>query len=202
MIKIETEKIPILVWADAADMVGFDEAIAQAKNLANHPVARQHVALMPDFHVGYGMPIGGVFATQGGVLPNAVGVDIGCGMIAARTDIQAESLDRDTLQAIRTGIHERVPVGFSQHETPQVLWEGARETAEGLPVIAARYVAASLQVGSLGGGNHFIELQKDSEGFVWLMVHSGSRNLGKQVCEHYDKIARSYMQAMSIEVPS
>ena len=125
MIKIETEKIPILVWAEATDMVGFDEAIAQAKNLANHPIARQHVALMPDFHVGYGMPIGGVMATKGGVLPNAVGVDIGCGMIAARTDIEAESLDRDTLQAIRAEVHNRVPVGFKQHETPQVMWEGA-----------------------------------------------------------------------------
>ena len=113
MIKIETEKIPILVWAETADMVGFDEALAQAKNLANHPIARQHVALMPDFHVGYGMPIGGVMATKGGVLPNAVGVDIGCGMIAARTDIEAASLDRDTLQAIRAEVHKRVPVGFS-----------------------------------------------------------------------------------------
>jgi tRNA-splicing ligase RtcB len=157
---------------------------------------------MPDFHVGYGMPIGGVLATQGGVLPNAVGVDIGCGMIAARTAIEAESLDRATLQTIRAAIHQQVPVGFKQHDRPQALWEGARETAETLPVIKARYSAASMQVGSLGGGNHFIELQKDGEGFVWLMVHSGSRNLGKQVCEHYDKIARSYMTSMSIEVPS
>jgi tRNA-splicing ligase RtcB len=123
-------------------------------------------------------------------------------MIAARTDIEAESLDRDTLQAIRLEVHHRVPVGFGQHETPQTLWEGAAEGIEKLPVIARRYEAARLQVGSLGSGNHFIELQKDGEGFVWLMVHSGSRNLGKQVCDHYDRIARAYMKGMSIEVPS
>jgi tRNA-splicing ligase RtcB len=202
MIKIETEKIPIYIWAEETDLVGFDSAIDQARDLANHPVARQHVALMPDFHVGYGMPIGGVLATKGGVLPNAVGVDIGCGMIAARTGIEAASLDRDTLQAIRAEVHKRVPVGFKQHDRPQVLWEGARETADALPVIAKRVDAAALQVGSLGGGNHFIELQKDADGHVWLMVHSGSRNLGKQVCEHYDRIARGYMAAMLIELPS
>jgi tRNA-splicing ligase RtcB len=123
-------------------------------------------------------------------------------MIAARTDIAADSLDRGTLQAIRAEVHNRVPVGFKQHETPQFLWDGARETAAALPVIAKRVDAAALQIGSLGGGNHFIELQKDGEGHVWLMVHSGSRNLGKQVCEHYDRIARDYMAAMSVEVPS
>jgi tRNA-splicing ligase RtcB len=202
MIKFETERIPIYVWAEETDLAGFDSAIDQARDLANHPIARQHVALMPDFHVGYGMPIGGVLATKGGVLPNAVGVDIGCGMIAARTDIEAASLNRDTLQAIRAEVHARVPVGFNQHATPQFLWDGAREAAEVLPVIAKRFDAASLQVGSLGGGNHFIEMQRDGEGHVWLMVHSGSRNLGKQVCDYYDRIARNYMAAMSIEVPS
>src|SRR5258708_4437056 len=100
MITIETEHIPILVWAEEGDLPGFESAIAQARNLANHPLAHGHVALMPDFHVGYGMPIGGVFATKGGVLPNAVGVDIGCGMIACRTELRAEALDRETLQAV------------------------------------------------------------------------------------------------------
>mgnify|MGYP001609578800 FL=1 len=75
---IATEKLPIKIWAEEADLVGFDNALEQAKNLANHPLAKKWVCLMPDFHVGYGMPIGGVLATQGGVIPNAVGVDIGC----------------------------------------------------------------------------------------------------------------------------
>src|SRR5205814_311526 len=94
MIRIETEKLPILIWAEEEDLAGQDGAIEQAKNLANHPLARKHIALMPDFHVGYGMPIGGVMATSGGVIPNAVGVDIGCGMIALQTELEAESFDR------------------------------------------------------------------------------------------------------------
>src|SRR3954470_2640767 len=100
MITIETERIPIFLWAEEADLPGYESAISQARNLANHPLARQHVALMPDFHVGYGMPIGGVLATKGGVLPNAVGVDIGCGMIACRTALKAEELGREKLQAV------------------------------------------------------------------------------------------------------
>jgi tRNA-splicing ligase RtcB (3'-phosphate/5'-hydroxy nucleic acid ligase) len=198
MFTINTEKLPIMVWAEPADLEGFDAAIEQAKNLANHPIARQHVALMPDFHVGYGMPIGGVFATKGGVVPNAVGVDIGCGMIAAQTDIDAVSLGRETLQEIRQRIHNRVPVGHAHHQKAQTLWEGAELDA---PVIARNLSNAAKQIGTLGGGNHFIELQTDEAGKVWMMVHSGSRNIGKQVCDHYDKVARAYMSDLGIEVP-
>ena len=195
MIKIETERIPILIWAAEADLAGFDDAIAQAKNLANHPLARQHVALMPDFHVGYGMPIGGVLATRGGVLPNAVGVDIGCGMVACRTALHAADLDRNMLQAIRRRIHERVPVGNGprgDNDRPHDLWPGHETTNE---TINGLLGPARRQIGTLGGGNHFIEMQRDEEGRVWLMVHSGSRSVGKKVCDHFDGIARDYMKA-------
>src|SRR2546423_9343383 len=94
MIRIETENLPILIWAEEEDLAGQDGAIEQAKNLANHPLARKHIALMPDFHVGYGMPIGGVMATEGGVIPNAVGVDTGCGIIPLSTEPSSEELDR------------------------------------------------------------------------------------------------------------
>lgn len=197
MYTIDTEKLPILVWAEQSDLAGFEEAIGQAKNLANHPLARQHVALMPDFHVGYGMPIGGVFATKGGVVPNAVGVDIGCGMIAARTDIEAASLDRQTLQLIRQRIHARIPVGRAHHERAQPLWDGAGIDA---PVIAQNLKSARNQIGTLGGGNHFVELQTDEAGKVWFMVHSGSRNIGRLVCDHYDKIARGAMERLGVEL--
>src|SRR5688572_20226377 len=195
MIKIETERIPILIWADEEDLPGFEAAIAQARNLANHPLARKHVALMPDFHVGYGMPIGGVFATRGGVVPNAVGVDIGCGMIAVRTDLEAETLDRDVLQRIREAVHKRVPVGFKHQAAPHELWDGATEVdPEAMPVIAKNLEPARSQIGTLGGGNHFIELQRDEGGQVWFMLHSGSRNIGTQVCNHYDGVAKAYME--------
>jgi tRNA-splicing ligase RtcB len=156
---------------------------------------------MPDFHVGYGMPIGGVMATEGGVIPNGVGVDIGCGMIAARTDIEAQSLDRETLQAMRKAIHGVVPVGFSAHKKGQELWPGAAEAAAELPVIQRVLGNARKQIGTLGGGNHFIEVQTDESGRVWLMVHSGSRNIGKQVCEYYDRIARKQNEADGVELP-
>jgi len=87
MIIINKGKLPIKVWAEKSDLVGYDNALDQAVDLSSHPIAKKWIALMPDFHVGYGMPIGGVLAAQGGVVPNAVGVDIGCGMIAARTSL-------------------------------------------------------------------------------------------------------------------
>src|SRR5215216_4677623 len=194
MIKIETERLPIHVWAEASDLVGFDSALDQARNLANHPLARQHVALMPDFHVGYGMPIGGVFATKGGVVPNAVGVDIGCGMIACRTTLQADDLSRELLQSIRQRIRDRVPVGNGprgNHSRSQSLWSGALATEN--TALKPLLDGTRKQIGTLGGGNHFIEVQRDEEGHVWLMVHSGSRGIGKKVCDHYDGKARRLM---------
>jgi len=143
---------------------------------------------MPGFHVGYGMPIGGVMATRGGVIPNAVGVDIGCGMIALQTEIEAESLDRPALMEVRDAVHRRVPVGFKGHDRPQPLWDGARSEAG--PVVLSEIQRAERQIGTLGGGNHFIELQRDEQGFVWLMVHSGSRGIGQKVCNAYDAIAK------------
>lgn len=202
MKRIETERLPILVWDDEADPT--NNAIQQAKNLANHPLARKHVALMPDYHLGYGMPIGGVFATRGGVVPNAVGVDIGCGMIARSTGIEAASLDRDALQAIRLAIHERVPVGFNVQSVEQDLDTAEYDfesEAQGT-IIEGMLKGARLQMGTLGGGNHFLELQKDEEGYLWLMLHSGSRGIGKKVCDHYDAVAVAYMAQFHVTLPT
>lgn len=199
MIKIETEKLPIFVWSKEEDLEGFDNAIQQAKNLANHPLARKHVALMPDYHLGYGMPIGGVFATRGGVVPNAVGVDIGCGMIAIKTTLLAQGLTRDALQKIREAIHKVVPVGFSVQSEPQDSTPlGIMNDGTPLQRLAKD---APVQFGTLGGGNHFIEIQKDEEGYVWVMVHSGSRGVGKKVCDYYDDIAVKYMQMFHVQLP-
>lgn len=204
MFVLNSERIPIKIWAEESDLAGFDDAITQAKNLANHPLARKWVGLMPDFHVGYGMPIGGVLATQGGVVPNAVGVDIGCGMIAAQTTIPADSLSRDWLQQLREEIHRRVPVGHAHHATPQkhpYLIEAASLPIAADPVIGPQLRAADQQIGSLGGGNHFIEIQRDQDGYVWLMIHSGSRNLGKRVCDYYHGRAKSYMAMFHSQIP-
>ena len=180
---ITTEKLPIKMWLEEIE----DGALAQIKNLANLPFAFKHIAIMPDSHQGYGMPIGGVLATKGVIIPNAVGVDIGCGMCAVKTSLT--DIDTETLKNIMGEIRKVIPVGFNKHNEKQN--ESLMpEAPDMLPVICSReYNNALKSLGTLGGGNHFIEIQKGSDGHIWIMIHSGSRNLGKQVADYYNKIA-------------
>lgn len=187
---ITTEKLPIKMWLNDIE----SGALAQAKNLANLPFAYHHIAIMPDSHQGYGIPIGGVLATQGAVIPNAVGVDIGCGMCAVRTSLK--SLSIQPLKEIMGMIRETVPVGFEHHKKSQqwcinssLYAPDTQECQDLYPVISRQFQNAMTQLGTLGGGNHFIEIQKGSDGHIWLMIHSGSRNLGKKVADYYNKIA-------------
>ena len=182
----EGYRIPIKSWC--ADVEA--SAMAQAENLARHPALRHHVALMPDCHCGAGMPIGGVIAVKEAVMPAAVGVDIGCGMIAVETDIPAERLaDMRFRRAIHTRIRELIPVGEGHYHKEAQSWDGFEEyldSGSGNP----RFVTSldRHNLGTLGGGNHFIEIQQRDTGFVWLMIHSGSRNLGKRIEELYQEI--------------
>lgn len=189
---INTENKPIKLWLDDVEQGAID----QARNLANLPFIFKHIALMPDCHQGYGMPIGGVMATHDVVVPNAVGVDIGCGMCAVKTSIT--NIDTGTIKKIvggskenKRGIRSFVPVGFSHHPKKQdEKWMPQNtEDPMALRVVSGQYEAARKQVGTLGGGNHFIEIQKGSDGFVWLMIHSGSRNIGLQVAKFYNALA-------------
>ena len=183
---ISTEKLPIKMWLNYIE----DGALAQAKNLANLPFAFKHIAIMPDSHQGYGMPIGGVLATKGVVIPNAVGVDIGCGMCAVKTSLT--ELDTETLKHIMGEIRKVVPVGFNKHKEKQeesLMPEIGGTEIDLRNVIGREYNNALKSLGTLGGGNHFIEIQKGSDGHIWIMIHSGSRNLGKQVADHYNKLA-------------
>ncbi len=195
-----TERLPIKVWQLNEDDAPDDQVMAQLRNLANLPIAEKWVCAMPDYHVGYGMPIGGVLAARGGVIPYAVGVDIGCGMIAAQTSLDADIFTFEEYQELRLAIHARVPVGHKHHAGPQSFPGRLREYPEG-GVIAKQYQKAKRQIGTMGGGNHFLELQKDENGKLWIMLHSGSRNVGKQVCDHYHQIARRYMQDFASAVP-
>ena len=196
--RIDSEKIPIYLWLDDIEEV----ALEQARHLANLPFAYHHVALMPDAHFGYGMPIGGVMAAEDVVVPNAVGVDIGCGMCAVRTSLTR--IEPDRLKTILAGIRARIPLGFKHHRRPQdesrmpAPPEGFR--LEDLPMVAREYTNALTQLGTLGGGNHFIEMQQGSDGFVWLMVHSGSRNLGYKVAGHYNRLAADLNRRWKSEV--
>ena len=179
---ITTENKPIKMWLENIE----DGALEQAKDLANLPFCFKHVAIMPDAHQGYGMPIGGVFAADGVIIPNAVGVDIGCGMRACRTSLT--SIDTDDLKVIMGSIRETIPVGFNHHKIDQS-W-GGFDRAPDLPIIRDELSSARKQLGTLGGGNHFIEIQKGSDGYIWIMIHSGSRNFGYKIANHYNEIAK------------
>lgn len=186
MHRIETDGVPILSWAAFID----EGTLEQAQHLAQLPFAHHHVALMADAHVGYGMPIGGVFAAVGEVLPHAVGLDIGCGVRAWSTNVPV----KDAL-AVRdlvfSDVMRSIPAGREWHGRPQDDETGLFERVPNVPLVRAELDRARKQVGSLGGGNHFIELQQDEKGIAWVMVHSGSRNVGKQMAEHYDHVARA-----------
>jgi len=189
---ISTEKLPVKMWLSEPE----DGALKQALNLANLPFAFSHICLMPDTHEGYGMPIGGVLATRNVIVPNAVGVDIGCGMCAVKTNIKTNSLERKQLTKIMEGIRELVPLGFDHHKERQdesLMPQGYN--IDNLIVVKREYFKALKQLGTLGGGNHFIELQRSDDGFLWIMVHSGSRNFGLQVAEYYNKKAKQLNEA-------
>ncbi|MBT3207865.1 MAG: RtcB family protein [Bacteroidetes bacterium] len=179
---LKTESGLIKMWLGQVE----ESAMRQAEKIANLPFTFKHVALMPDCHTGYGMPIGGVLATKGVVIPNAVGVDIGCGMCAIKTSLN--EIQTNNLKSILDKIRKRIPVGFDWHKEKQdeALLPQCQEFPE---FVKSQYQRASYQIGTLGGGNHFIEIQKGDDGHIWIMVHSGSRNLGAKVAEHYNKIA-------------
>jgi tRNA-splicing ligase RtcB len=196
---ITSEKIPIKLWLDDIE----DGAMAQAMNLANLPFVYKHIAIMPDAHFGYGMPIGGVMATEDVIVPNGVGVDIGCGMCAMQTSLLDISTDK--LKDIMTGIRKTIPLGFKHHRHPQDNSRmpkppGGIALTE-LPVVAGEYQNALTQLGTLGGGNHFIEIQKGSDGHIWIMVHSGSRNLGYRVANYYNHLAMDLNSRWKSKIP-
>ncbi len=191
-----TQNLPIKMWLGEIE----DVALKQAHNLANLPFAFHHIALMPDAHMGYGMPIGGVMATKGVVVPNAVGVDIGCGMYAMQTDLRRPSIEK--LRKILLLIRKWIPVGFNHHRVARCETSMPDVSGKHMPVVDREYFKARSSLGTLGGGNHFIELQLDGAGYLWVMIHSGSRNLGKQVADHYNKVAKRLNEKWYSGVPA
>ena len=192
---IMSGKIPIKTWANDIE----DGALEQALNLSNLPFAFKHIALMPDCHQGYGMPIGGVMATRGVVVPNAVGVDIGCGMCSVATS--CNNIEREQLVSIMKIIRETVPVGFSHHQEVQDESLMPNIDISELPIAGREYQSALKQIGTLGGGNHFVEIQRSSLGGIAIMIHSGSRNIGYKVARHYNNIAKAMNKRWFTQVP-
>lgn len=186
---------PVFQWVSFPD----DGTCEQARNLALHPKVCMPVALMPDAHQGYGMPIGGVIAVDNALIPNAVGVDIGCGMCSVNTGIMLGvnhvSKIREAIQLVNV----EVPMGFNHHEQPQN-WTGFKDAPD-IPVVQEQLESARCQLGTLGGGNHFIELQTDPNGVLWVMIHSGSRNIGYKVAKHYHDEAVRLCERWASDLP-
>lgn len=202
---------PIKVWLPGVEAME-ESCMEQARHLAKLPFVYKWVCLMPDTHAGKGMPIGGVLAAKNVLVPNAVGVDIGCGMGYCKTNIPVKLL-RETvtgsgtvLQGMVGDILRNVPVGFQHHKTPQLCYtlDAAMEDFskyEPDGELVGQLEAGYYQIGTLGGGNHFIELQEDEEGMLCLMLHSGSRHFGKSVCDYFHQKARELNAKWHSSVP-
>lgn len=201
---INGDRVPIRVWANVHELES--DAIRQLKAVAKLPWVAHHVAVMPDVHVGKGATVGSVIALRDAVAPAAVGVDIGCGMAAQKTNLTAKDLP-DSLRRLRLAIEAAVPVGRGQHRSPVWADEPAlKSTGEALlerfseldSSVHGLSFRAATQLGTLGGGNHFIELCLDTEQCVWLMLHSGSRLVGNALAtRHMERAAKlSHNQAL------
>ncbi|MEU1051312.1 RtcB family protein [Streptomyces sp. NPDC005876] len=196
-VEVPGAKVPIRMWADPASVE--DGAMQQLRNVATLPWIKG-LAVMPDVHYGKGATVGSVIAMRGAVCPAAVGVDIGCGMSAVRTSLTANDLPGD-LSRLRSKIEQVIPVGRGMHADPvdpgrlhglaTAGWDDFWGRFDGVAeAVLFRRDRAEKQMGTLGSGNHMIELCLDESGSVWLMLHSGSRNIGKELAEHHIGVAQ------------
>ena len=203
---IEYTPVPVRIWTEDVT----PDAMRQLEQVARLPFVHSHVAAMPDVHAGIGSTIGSVIPTRGAIVPAAVGVDIGCGMIAARLSIDANALP-DSLGAVRSEIEARVPVGFGMHDECNVRASGVARLKSGYDALTGRVPALATmmkhrdgwqrQIGTLGGGNHFIEVCLDESDRVWVMLHSGSRGIGNGIGRYFIALAREEMLALDAKLP-
>ncbi len=201
------QRVPVKIWTDDID----DKSKQQLINIASLPFIHHHVAAMPDVHVGIGATIGSVIATQKAIIPAAVGVDIGCGMLACRLSITANDLDEKSLGKVFDQITRDVPVGRAQHADDQALVTAAKPFESRLDVMTQKHPQLLKafgkfskwvnQMGTLGGGNHFIEVCLDESNQVWVMLHSGSRGIGNALADYFIHLARRDMESWMIQLP-
>lgn len=188
MILEDVSCIPVKIWTDDVD----ENSQQQLLKTASLPCMFHHVAAMPDVHLGIGSTVGSVIATKNAIIPAAVGVDIGCGMMAVKLALTASQLP-DNLKAIRSDIEWSVPVGFNEHRVACMesdAWVGWQGFGDVAPVVQKLQAKAGCQLGTLGGGNHFIELCVDTEQNVWVMLHSGSRHIGNKIAATHIETAK------------
>ena len=188
---LTNQRVPVKIWTDDVD----ERSKEQLENIASLPFIHHHVAAMPDVHLGIGATIGSVIATHKAIIPAAVGVDLGCGMVAARLSITANDLDEKSLKKVFDQVTRDVPVGRAQHADNRVLVEAAKPFEAGLKALTDRHPELlkafgkfskwTNQMGTLGGGNHFIEVCLDEADQVWVMLHSGSRGIGNAIADYF-----------------
>lgn len=204
---ITENRMPVKIWTDDVDECSLE----QLGNIAKMPFIHHHVAAMPDVHVGIGATIGSVIATHKAIIPAAVGVDIGCGMLACRLSLTANDLNEVALKKVFDQISRDVPVGRNQHTDQRSLMNDAKPFEERLDVMTGKHPQLLKafgkfskwvnQMGTLGGGNHFIEVCLDEENRVWVMLHSGSRGIGNALADYFIQLARKDMERLMISLP-
>ncbi len=204
---MSSARVPVKIWTHDVD----EKSKVQLANIASLPFIHHHVAAMPDVHLGIGATIGSVIATHKAIIPAAVGVDLGCGMVAARLSITANELDEKALKKVFDQISRDVPVGRAQHGDDRVLVDAARPFEPRLKALTDRHPQLlkafgkfskwANQMGTLGGGNHFIEVCLDESDQVWVMLHSGSRGIGNAIASYFIELARKDMERWMIQLP-
>jgi tRNA-splicing ligase RtcB len=200
-------RVPVKIYTDQIEASARQQLI----NLSQLPIVFHHVAAMPDAHTGIGATVGSVIATERAIIPAAVGVDIGCGMIASRTSLTANDMDERALKRVFDQISRDVPVGRDQHKEGRALTTKARPLEPALrhirdkhPALEKRFPRTQnwvYQLGTLGGGNHFIEVCLDEAKQVWLMLHSGSRGIGNAIGTYFIELARRDMERQVLQLP-
>lgn len=197
---LNKSRVPVKIWTDDVE----SSALNQLANIANLPFVFKHVSAMPDVHMGIGAAVGSVIATQGAVSPATVGVDLGCGMVATKLKGITATHFEGKLSELRHSIERSIPVGFnSNNEIKQDVkrWAGWASYIDLHPKVQDIKQRAMSQMGSLGGGNHFVELCLDTEGGIWFVLHSGSRNIGKSLAERHIDGAKGLMKKLFIHLP-
>jgi tRNA-splicing ligase RtcB len=199
--------VPVRVYTSEIE----PEARAQLVNISRLPIVHHHVAAMPDVHLGIGATVGSVIPTRRAIIPAAVGVDIGCGMMATRLSLTGNELDETSLRKVFAQISRDVPVGFGQHSDRDARADSAKGFKKALSRILQKHAGIQKrvgrnsswvhQLGTLGGGNHFIEVCLDESNRVWAMLHSGSRGIGNAIGTYFIELAKKDAQRNDMRLP-
>jgi len=205
--EIDEGRVPVKVYTGEIE----PQARLQLVNISRLPIVHHHVAAMPDVHLGIGATVGSVIPTKQAIIPAAVGVDIGCGMMAARLSLTAKDIDESSLRKVFNQISRDVPVGFEQHDERDVRAGAAKRFSKGLQRILEKHPGVqkrvgksshwTRQLGTLGGGNHFIEVCLDETGGVWVMLHSGSRGIGNAIGSYFIELAKRDSERLGLSLP-